>query len=180
MEVDFTLEFTDHIWGYGYLLPRMRSMQLILLIAVLISAYQVSDILWNSEFTVIVRVLTFLISLIEDLAGLALFIAGFALIVGLIMGILYKINQKRSPGQLCKMVVSPAGVSVESSVRRVERKWAAVREVRSLKKFILIVALGNLAYMIPKRSFQSSTDAESFYTYALEQWTNAKQSLPQN
>ncbi len=155
MEVDYQNDLGDFISFNFYHFARNRAFQLIAVIAAL--TFLQSTFAWKQPLGV--RAVAFLLTM-------GLFIVLLSAFLLLIVSVNYKRSQNKIAFGNQKLKLSKDGVSEVSEYSNVSCSWKAVNKIAQNKRLIMIYFSNNLAFLVPKRIFETEEQLRSFQDYA--------------
>jgi hypothetical protein len=168
MEVKYRMTASEIIGVIFYKLPRTFGF--------IVSIGGVFGIVANN----IIRMNGSSLSVQEKLVMLAISIVIVSLIPAVFGFLVLTISQYKSQHGFLrtkherKLSISKSGMINTIANKTTQAKWTEVSNVNQNRNYIFIHLSENLAFAIPKHSFDSEDGAKSFYVNAHQFWKNAK------
>jgi hypothetical protein len=137
-----------------------------------------------------VVVILLVVTITAEAWALTGFIDWSALVVGLFLGaliILFSDRRirarlwlkltRRSPLYAPQSFeVAPAGLRISSPKLSSEIRWSALRDMKQAEDRLFFFVTKRLAYIVPRRAFDSDSDFEAFAAAAADRWEQRHQS----
>ncbi|MDE2142257.1 MAG: YcxB family protein [Elusimicrobia bacterium] len=168
MEVDYQNNLGDFISFNFYACLRNRVLQLIMIITALTLLQ--SNYAWKQPLGV--RAYSFLL-------GMGLFAGLFSALLVLIVLVNYKRPQNRIAFSNHKLKLSRDGVSEVSEYSNMSCSWKAVNKIVQNNRLFMIYFSNNLAFLVPKRIFETEEQLRSFLDCAASLWKGHSASAPE-
>jgi hypothetical protein len=160
--VSFKLTPIDMLRGNLYALPRSLAMQLLAALIVIASAWQMYRAVQDLDSALLVKILTFIILEVRYLFVIGLVLAILLPLAILVMNLP---SQNRTIMSEQQVIVSPDNFVTVTRYYRTECQWAAIEKLGQDRNLIYIYLSQSAACIIPKRVFQSKTEADQFFAF---------------
>lgn len=170
LEVTYRNNFWDIVWFNLYQTPRSRSNQISFVIAMLLIASIISSALNDTEFSVGIKIVVYLMVVIPLIFGITMLNFG-------ILGFIYILRQFDIRAmQDCRLSISESGMITETPFKNKAIKWSAITKIQQNSKYIMFYLTDTAALLIPKRCFVGKVDPINLFSHSqqyLEKSRNA-------
>jgi len=166
MTVQYRNSISDLFWFNAYTIPRLRGMQVITLVIVLVFGYLFASTLRPMQAPVPTKWAVFTVLMI----GALLFVAVTTILFTLVSSFP---RYGRAVREEHTVSLTEEGIVELGTHSRHTIAWAGVQRVRRTPRAVLIYLTETGAHIIPRRAFDNSAAFEQFFEFALERATPA-------
>jgi hypothetical protein len=161
MTVRYRNSISDLLWFNAYTIPRLRGMQIIFLLIVLVFGYLFASTLRPMRVPVPTKYAWFTLLMV----GALLFVAVTTVLFTLVSSFP---RYGRAVSEEHTVSLTGEGIVEQGTHSRHTIAWAGVRRVRRTRRAVLIYLTDTAAHIIPRRAFDSSDDFDRFFRFAVE------------
>jgi hypothetical protein len=159
MTVQYRNTISDLLWFNAYTIPRLRGMQILSLIIVLVFGYLFASTLRPIQAPVPTKWAVFTVLMI----GALLFVAVTTILFTLVSS--YP-RYGRAVREEHTVSLTEEGIVEQGIHSRQTTAWAGVQRVRRTRRAVLIYQSETGAHIIPRRAFDSDADFDRFFRFA--------------
>jgi hypothetical protein len=161
MTVQYRNSISDLLWFNAYTIPRMRGMQILSLIIVLVFGYLFASTLRPMQAPVPTKWALFTVLMI----GALLFVAVTTVLFTLVSSFP---RYGRAIQEEHTVSLTEEGIVEQGAHSRHTIVWAGVLRVRRTRRAVMIFLTETGAHIIPRRAFANDTDFDRFFRFAFD------------
>jgi hypothetical protein len=171
MTVQYRNSISDLLWFNAHTIPRLRGMQILSLVIVLVFGYLFASTLRPMQAPVPMKWAVFTVLMI----GALLFVAVTTVLFTLVSSFP---RYGRAIREEHTVSLTEGGIVEQGAHSRHTIAWAGVLRVSRTSRAVLIYLTETGAHIIPRRAFGNDADFDRFFRFALERATSTGAALP--
>lgn len=161
MTVRYRNSISDLLWFNAYTIPRLRGMQIVFLLIILVLGYLFASTLRPMPVPVPTKYAWFTLLMI----GALLFVAVTTVLFSLVSGFP---RYGRTVREEHTVSLTGEGIVEQGIYSRHTVAWAGVRRVRRTRRAVLIYLTDTAAHIVPRRAFANGDEFDRFFRFARE------------
>lgn len=166
LTVSYRNKLIDFVAFNVYTLPRLRAMRILAFLFLLYLIYLLMPVLRSADSHILLNVVAVTTTIVLIFGGTSFLILSIVL-----LAYVPKLNK----GLLTEHTVTLSENMVVETTQwgRTESAWGGMAGIRRSKRYIFLYISEHAAHVIPRKAFASSDEADAFYRYACDSYTNA-------